>query len=118
MKVEWSNKIKVLKKGFLLQNLLNLKKDSLKLKNLRHLKYQSPAERSSNCQEVELFMKKTPALKAKNGRLYREVYYPKKHLPLYIKLLNFFKSRINEKNLPGEEFFELNKSLQTEDLVN
>ena len=72
LKVEWTSKMKKLQvEGFQQQDILNVKKDANKLKDLEYLKKQTPVRPFTSCQEVEKYMETTPESKSKNDRLYR-----------------------------------------------
>ena len=76
LKLEWTGKIKDLQKvGFEQQDLLNIKMDLSKIKDLEYLKQQNPAGPFRSREEIENFMERVEESKQKNDRLYVEVRY-------------------------------------------
>ena len=61
------------KQGFDKKDLLDLKKDAMKLKDLEFLKQQDPPGPFASGQEVKNFINNISESKSKNTRMYREV---------------------------------------------
>ena len=100
IKIEWTERMRELQaKGFEKQDLLNLKKDSNKLKDLEFLKQQIPPGPFTKREEVESYMAIAEESKIKNDRLYIEVRYARNTCLSMSNTQKFFKLKQNGKKL-------------------
>jgi len=105
LKVDWTSRMQKLQaEGFEQQDIINVKKDTSKLKDLEYLKSQNPVGPFTSCQEVENFMETTLESKSKNDRLYREVRYARNTCLSMANPSKFFKLRKDNQNLLSEEY--------------
>ena len=92
------------KQGYKQYDLLNLKKESNKLKDLNYLKNQVPAGPFTSSQEVKTYLKKTKETKSKNERLYTEVRYARNTCFSIANPEKLFKLKRDGKNLSSEDY--------------
>ena len=78
LKLKWSEKMVCLQeKGFTEKDLLNLKLDDLKLKDLEFLQNQIPPGPFTKVDDVNQYMEDTPETKEKNNRMFIEIRFQK-----------------------------------------
>ena len=105
LRLKWTEKMKDLQKvGFEQQDLLNIKKDASKIKDLEYLKRQNPAGPFTSREEIENFMERVEESKSKNDRLYVEVRYARNTCLSMSNSEKFFKLRRNGKTLESLEY--------------
>ena len=92
------------KVGFEQQDLLNIKMDLSKIKDLEYLKQQNPAGPFRSREEIENFMERVEESKQKNDRLYVEVRYARNTCLSMSNSEKFFKLRRYGKTLESLEY--------------
>ena len=105
IKMNWSKKMTQLQeKGYTDKEMLNIKKDSVKLKNLESLKSQDIPGPFTSKDQVESFMKQDINNNDKNVRLYNEVRYARLTSLSLNESASVFRLKINGKNLETKDY--------------